>query len=177
MSKLSYARQSEVPESTGRIALPGKSGRTTIGRLCAQLLKSEDGGPLVEFAMVLPMMLLVVTGIFYLGIALTLYLQLTNAVDIGARQLSISRGQTSDPCATLSAAVEAAAPNLASSQLTFNYIIDGQVYSGTTCTAGAPYMIQGKAAQITVAYPVHLGIYGVGWSTLSLNAQTTELIQ
>jgi Flp pilus assembly protein TadG len=177
MSNPNYARQSLIPDLTGNDAVAGKSGRATIGRLCAQLLNNEDGGPLVEFAMVLPMMLLVVTGIFYLGIALTLYLQLTNATDIGARQLSISRGQTSDPCATLSAAVEAAAPNLKASSLTFTYSIDSQPYSGTTCAGGAAYMIQGKPAQITVTYPVHLGIYGVGWSNLSLNAQTTELIQ
>ena len=143
----------------------------------ARLLRDDDGGPLVEFAMVLPMMMVVMTGIFYLGIALTLYLQLTNATDIAARQLSISRGQTSDPCSTVSAAFAASAPNLSSSNLTYTYVINGNNYSGTSCTGAAAQMIQGKSAQVTVQYPVHLGIYAVGWSTITLKAQTTELIQ
>lgn len=154
---------------------------TTAGsgfrRVLARLLSEQDGGPLVEFAMVLPWMLLTLTGIFYLGVALTLYLQLTNATDIGARQLSISRGQTSDPCSTAATAIEAAAPNLSTSSLSFSYTIDGQAYTGTTCTAGAPYMIQGKSAVVQASYPVHLGIFLLGWSTVTLKAQTTELIQ
>jgi len=142
-----------------------------------RLLRDDDGGPLVEFAMVLPMMMVVMTGIFYLGIALTLYLQLTNATDIAARQLSISRGQTSDPCSTVSTAFAASAPNLSSSNLTYAYVINSINYSGTSCTGAAAEMIQGKSAQVTVQYPVHLGIYAVGWSTITLKAQTTELIQ
>lgn len=153
------------------------AGQAGFRRACARLLTEQDGGPLVEFAMVLPFMLLTLTGIFYLGVSLTLYLQLTNATDIGARQLSISRGQTSDPCSTVSSAIETAAPNITTSNITFSYVIDGNSYSGTTCTAAAPYMIQGKAAQVQASYPVHLGIYGVGWSTITLKAQTTELIQ
>jgi len=121
--------------------------------------------------------MVVMTGIFYLGIALTLYLQLTNATDIAARQLSISRGQTSDPCSTGSAAFTAAAPNLSTSNLTYAYSINGNGYSGTTCTGAAAQMINGKTLQMTVSYPVHLGIYAVGWSTITLKAQTTELIQ
>ena len=127
--------------------------------------------------MVLPMMMLIITGIFYLGIALAMYLQLTNATDIAARLLSVSRGQTTDPCSTAVNSFYAAAPNLSHSNLTFNYVLDGQSYSGTTCTAGAAYLIQGTSAQMTVSYPVKLGIYGLGWSTITLKSQTTELTQ
>jgi Flp pilus assembly protein TadG len=145
--------------------------------LSRRLFASDAGGPLVEFALVLPMMLIVVTGIFYLGIALALYLQLTNATEIGAQLLSVSRGQTTDPCNTTVTAIENAAPNLATGSLTFSYTIDGESYSGSTCTAGAAYMIQGASATVTATYPVHLGIYKQGWSTITLKAQTTELIQ
>jgi Flp pilus assembly protein TadG len=155
----------------------GGSHRFPMRKTFARLAKGTEGGALVEFAMVLPMMLVIVTGIFFLGIALTLYLQLTNATDIGARLLSVSRGQTTDPCSTASAAVEAAAPNLSTSGLTFSYVLNGQSYSGTTCTAGAAFLVQGTSAQLKVTYPVHLGIYGLGWNTITLNAQTTELVQ
>jgi Flp pilus assembly protein TadG len=151
--------------------------RLALRRAIGKLVKDGDGGALVEFAMVLPMMMVVVTGIFFLGISLALYLQLTNATDIGARLLSVSRGQTTDPCNTAVVAVEAAAPNLSTSNLTFNYTLDGQSYSGTSCTAGAAYLVQGTSAVLEVQYPVHLGIYGLGWSTITLKSQTTELVQ
>jgi Flp pilus assembly protein TadG len=148
-----------------------------VKRFGERLVRGEEGGPLVEFAMVLPMMLVIVTGIFYLGIALALYLQLTNATDIGARLLSVSRGQTTDPCATTVAAIEAAAPNLKTTALTFSYVLDGQAESGTTCTAGAAYLVQGTSASVTVTYPIQVGIYGLGWNTITLKSQTTELVQ
>jgi len=146
-------------------------------RMCARLLGRDEGSALVEFALVLPMMMLVVTGIFFLGIALALYLQLTNATQVGAQLLAVSRGQTTDPCSTTSTAVENAAPNLKTANLSFAYVIDGESYSGTTCTAGAAYLVQGTSASVTVSYPVHVGIYGLGWGTITLKSSTTELMQ
>ncbi len=178
--------QTVMDQSTSGIrdvSLRGAIGRLT-GRMRAAMrrpgkrfLRNTEGGALVEFAMVLPMMMLIITGIFYLGIALAMYLQLTNATDISARLLSVSRGQTTDPCSTAANAFYAAAPNLSHSNLTFTYSLDGQGYSGTTCTAGAAYLVQGTSAQMTVQYPVHLGIYGLGWSAITLKSQTTELMQ
>jgi hypothetical protein len=63
----------------------------------------EQGGALVEFALLLPILLLLTTGIMVFGVAMNNYLQLTNAVSIGARNLAISAGITLDPCATASA--------------------------------------------------------------------------
>lgn len=151
------------------------------GSNCARLLRSEDGGPLVEFAMVLPMMMAIMTGIFYLGIGLAEYIQLTNATDIAARQISISRGVTAlaaDPCNTGTTYFEAAAPNLAPSNLTFTYTINGTAHTGTSCTSLAlTSASQGENVSVQASYPVHLGIYSLGWSTISLKAQTTEIIQ
>ena len=65
----------------------------------------EKGGALVEFALVLPVLLLVVTAITTFGIALNNYLQLTEAVGIGGQVLSVSRGNTTDPCNIVSSAV------------------------------------------------------------------------
>jgi Flp pilus assembly protein TadG len=146
-----------------------------------RLLTEEDGGPLVEFAMVLPMMVMVMTGIFYLGVGLAQYIQLTNATDIAARQISVSRGvsaQAADPCNTGTTYFESAAPNLAASNLTFTYTINGVAKTATTCTSLAlTSASQGETASVQVSYPVHLGIYGLGWSTVNLKAQTSEIIQ
>ena len=60
--------------------------------LCA----AEQGSALVEFALILPMMLLLTTGILVFGVAMNNYLQLTNAVSIGARTLAVNGSLTLD---------------------------------------------------------------------------------
>jgi Flp pilus assembly protein TadG len=167
-------RQGESPKSNANTK-PGP------GRSRARLFRDEDGGPLVEFALILPMMVTVMTGIFYLGVGLAQYIQLTNATDIAAREISVSRGvssQAADPCSTGTTFFESAAPNLSSSDLTFTYTINGTAHTGTSCTSMAlTSASQGETATVQVSYPVHLGIYGAGWSTVTLKSQTSEIIQ
>jgi Flp pilus assembly protein TadG len=153
-------------------------------RLNAKLSKEEKGQSLVEFAVCLPPMFLLITGIFVFGMFVANYVTLTNAVSVAAMQLAISRSQTLDPCATASAAVYAAAPSLNQSQLTFTFSLNGNQYSGTTCsstsyTTGAPgNLVQGKTAQITVTYPCSLHVYNQNnFSGCTLTARTAELVQ
>ena len=123
--------------------------------------------------------MLIVTGIFTFGIAITNYMELTNAVATGAQLLAVSRGQTTDPCAVTAAAVEAAVPTLNSKSLSFSFVINGDSYPGSSCSAGAPAdMLQGTPAQVTVTYPCSLSVYGHDYvPSCLLQAQTTELIQ
>jgi len=150
----------------------------------ADLPRRDDGQSLLEFALALPVLLLVVTGIAAFGLAFNNYILLTEATAVGARQLTVSRGQTLDPCATFSGAVLAAAPLLKQADLTFSISLNGSTYTGTTCsgtsTSGAPSnMILGTNAVVTVTYPFSLNVYGlkiVPTGTL-LTAKTTELMQ
>jgi len=139
---------------------------------------------MVELAMVLPIMLLLVTAIFAFGITLNNYLELTNAVSTGAQLLAISRGQTTDPCATTVAAVYGAAPFLKTANLSFTFVLNTTTYTGTSCsststtTGAAGNLIQGDPAQVTVSYPCSLSVYGHNYApTCSLVARTTELVQ
>jgi len=121
---------------------------------------------------------MVVTGITTFGIAMNNYIMLTNATDIGARQLALQRGQGSDPCNVAYNAVVAASPLLKSASLTFSYTINGTAYSGSTCTSATTNLVQGAAAQVTVTYPASLKIYGKTISSsFNLKAQTSEYIQ
>jgi Flp pilus assembly protein TadG len=138
----------------------------------------------VEFAVALPALLLVVMGIAAFGIAFNNYIMLTEATAVGARQLTVSRGQTLDPCNTFSSAVYAAAPLLKQSNLTFSITLNGTAYSGTSCsgtsTSGAPAnMILGTNAVVTVTYPVSVKVYGLTIVPAGslLMARTTELMQ
>jgi Flp pilus assembly protein TadG len=145
---------------------------------------NEEGQALVEFALCLPVVMLVMTGIFTFGIALNNYLVLTNAVTIGAQQLAISRGQTTDPCATTVAAVYAASPTLTKANLSFTFTLNGNAYSGTSCnsssitTGAAGNLVQGTSAQVTVTYPCNLAVYGANYAPIcALKARTTEFVQ
>jgi Flp pilus assembly protein TadG len=153
-------------------------------RVCRRAA-SEAGGSLVEFAIVLPVLLLIVTGVFTFGIALNNYLELTDAVGIGGRQLAISRGQTTDPCATAVSAIENAAPSLnPASYTSWTFVLNGTSYSGTSCssssttTGAAGNLSQGKSAQVKVEYPCNLTVYGINYApSCTLTAQITELVQ
>jgi Flp pilus assembly protein TadG len=147
-------------------------------------LGASEGGALVEFAMVLPMMLAVMTGIFTFGIALNNYLELTNGVSIGARYLAISRGNTLDPCATVVNAVYGAAPNLKTANFSFTTTLNGTSYNGTSCssstttTGAAGNLVQGTSATVTATYPCNLSVYGVSFAgSCTLKSTVTELVQ
>jgi hypothetical protein len=118
----------------------------------------------------------VITGVAAFGITLHNLLLLTNAVNVGAQVLSISRGQTTDPCATAYSAITGAAPSLRTG-LSVTYVINGTSYTTNSCAAGASNMLQGASAQITATYPCTLTIYGMVSPSCSLQTQLTEPIQ
>ncbi len=159
--------------------------RSIRERACAILSADESrGGALIEFAFTLPPLLLIVTGIWVFGFAMNNYMLLTNATTVAARQISISRGQTLDPCAVAVAALTSAAPTLTASKLTYAYVFNSVSYSGTSCSSssystGAPSnLVQGQSAQITVTYPCSLAAYGKNFApTCNLQTQMSELVQ
>jgi Flp pilus assembly protein TadG len=161
------------------------TARTRAARIYARLDRGgEEGSSLVEFAVCLPVLLLILTGTFQFGLALNNYLMLTNATCVGAQQLAISRGQTLDPCATTVTAITAASPLLKAANLSYTFILNGTTYTGTTCsststtTGAAGNLIQGKTAQVTVTYPCSLVVYNANIVPVcSLKAQLAELIQ
>jgi len=147
-------------------------------------IEGEDGGAMVELALVLPVLLLVVTAIFSFGITINNYLELTDATAIGSRLLAISRGQSTDPCAAATAAIYSAAPYLKQSSMSFTYVFNGISYSGTSCssnsttTGAAGNMTAGSTAQVIVQYPCAIAVYGHNYApSCNLVAQTTELVQ
>jgi Flp pilus assembly protein TadG len=147
-------------------------------------LRTDDHGQsAIEFAVVLPMLLLVIAGVMVFGLAFNNYIMLTEATAVGARQLAISRGQTLDPCNTVYTAVTTAAPILTASKMTFKISLNGTSYTGTSCsgtaTSGAPSnMVLGSNTVVTVTYPFSLTGFGnLVPSTYTLVGQTSELMQ
>jgi Flp pilus assembly protein TadG len=137
---------------------------------------NEDGQALIELALSVPMLLLLVTAIVSFGIVLNSYLDLTNATNASAQALSISRGQTSDPCATTVSAFESAAPTLNTSSLGFTIALNGVNVGGTSCPTAT--LVEGQPAQVTVTYPCNFSfIYNFAPPSCTLKALTTEAIQ
>src|ERR1022692_544846 len=148
----------------------------TADKLVRTCLGRDEGNPLVEFAFIIPIFMMLVMGVFAFGITFNNYLQLTDAVGIAGRKLAISRTLTTDPCATAAAAVYAAAPALTQASLTFTFKLNGTTYNGTTCTAGANDIKNPNVdAQMTVTYPISINIRGTQFAKGALlQAQITE---
>jgi len=177
--QFSHKLKSQTSDLHAPIAPAQFSVRSVLG-----LLKSRtEGGSLVEFALIAPLMLALVTGIFGLSFALLFYLQLNNAVDVGARTVAVIRatnsdGTTPDPCAAALATITSAAPTLAASKINLSVTLNGTQYNNTTtCTNGEANVVAGKTAQITATYPYTLMLFGWKPVAMTLSAQTTELMQ
>lgn len=143
----------------------------------------DDGQSLIEFAVTLPVLLMVVTGMLIFGIAINNYLQLTDATNVGARALSMSRG-ASDPCQVVYNAVTAAAPTLkasGTSALSFSTSINGgTAYTTSSCTGASSALSNAQGGYITVlvTYPCNLKFYNFNkFTSCTLSAQTTEMVQ
>jgi len=167
-------------EMTLRICHRGKLLRTAMARRNG----GEEGGAMVELAIVLPVLMLVVTAIFSFGITLNNYLELTDAVSIGARYVALQSQQVLDPCATAVAKIEQAAPYLNPANITFTFVLNGTSYSGTSCnsssytTGAAGNLASGQPAQVTATYPCSLAVYGKNLvPSCTIVAQTTEIVQ
>jgi Flp pilus assembly protein TadG len=130
---------------------------------------------MVEFALIAPMMLLLVTGIFWFGIALNNSLVLTNAVAQGAQLVGVSRGTTTDPCATAVTAVQQAATGLTQSSLTYYLSVNGTSYTGTTCSSAT--LTAGEYVTLKVTYPVTVYLFAWAPKSFLMSASTTEIIE
>jgi Flp pilus assembly protein TadG len=156
---------------------------TAAGTPAVGVGRGERGQSILEFALCLPLLLLIVTGIMTFGIALNNYLQLTGSVNIGARLLAVSRGQTTDPCALTVTAISQASL-LTSASLSYSFVLNGTTYTGSTCssssttTGAAGNLIQGASAKVKATYPCNLSVFGVNYApSCTMTAQTTEIVQ
>ena len=142
--------------------------------------RDERGAAIIEVAFCLPLLMLVMTGIFAFGVAINNYMILTNATAIGGQAIAVSRGTTpgNDPCSTAYTAITGAAPLLSSTSVSLSLVLNGAPYSGTSCAAAAANMIQGATALVTATYPCSLGVYGRNVVPgCTLTSQIAEMIQ
>jgi Flp pilus assembly protein TadG len=130
----------------------------------------------------MPVMMLLMTGIFSFSNALYQKLSLSEGISVGGRFLAVDRGDT-DPCLNATNKILAAAPGLNNTNLTLTYTLNGTSQgSGTTSCPGASgvansYMVSGGKAQIQATYKCQIGVYNANFGTCTINEQITEVIQ
>jgi len=133
--------------------------------------RKQDGQAMVEFALVAPILLLLVFGIIQFGILLNNYLTLTDAVRAGARQAAVSR-TLSDPAGTAENRVRTAAANLDTSPDVLGVTVDPyDPKSGTHSWA------QGGDVTVTATYPYSISLLGIVVKAGKLTSQTTERVE
>lgn len=140
-------------------------------------VKANAGTAAVEFALVAPMLLLLVLGMCQFGITLNQYLTLTNAVRSGARQLSMSRGDAT-PWTDAINQIYGSAPNLTQASLTITMSINGTA-CGNDKACGTALMSAGATGApttVSASYPCSLVFFGFT-AACTLSSQTTERVE
>ena len=124
------------------------------GHRAARGARGEQGNMPFEFAMVLPLLSMLLVGIIYGGITFYNYVELTSSVAAGARTLANGRASGGDACSKAYTAITSSAGDLKSSQLvtgTIQFAGSGN----SSCTSGPQ---QGDAGVVSAVYPCNLPI-------------------
>ncbi len=124
-------------------------------------IRGERGQAMTEFAVVLPILVVLLLGIAQFGIIFNNSVTLTDAVRAGARTAAVSR-QEPDPIASATTAVRDSAVNLNQSNLGVAVSSTWQAGSTVTVTATYPYSIS------LLGWVIHAG---------NLTSTTTERVE
>jgi Flp pilus assembly protein TadG len=123
--------------------------------------RNENGQALVEFALVAPLLFLILFGIIQFGIAFMHSVTLTDAVRAGARKAAVSRS-AADPTQATKNALLAAATDLDPSKVSTTVTSTWQ--SGSTVTVAA-------------TYPYQINLLGIVVASGDLHSTTTERVE
>lgn len=115
----------------------------------------------MEFALVLPLLALILFAVIQFGLVFNNYLTLTDAVRAGAREAAVSR-LTPSPAGDAEQAVREAAVNLDQSRLAVS----------VTST-----WVRGEDVRVKGMYPYELNLLGVVVAAGNLESETTERVE
>jgi Flp pilus assembly protein TadG len=128
-----------------------------------QRIRDEQGQTATEFALVLPVLALLLFGVIQFGILFNNYVTLTDAVRSGARKAAVSR-QASDPEGDTEDAVRAAADTLDQSKLT------------VSVTPTSPW-VHGNSVTVHAEYPYEINLIGLVLASGRLKSETVERVE
>jgi Flp pilus assembly protein TadG len=126
-----------------------------------KLIKSERGQTMAEFAIVFPVLAVVLFGIFQFGVLFNNYLTITDAVRAGAREAAVAR-QSADPVGAATTAVRNSAADL------------NQTNLAVTVTSG---WVPGSDVTVKATYPYSISLLGWVVTSGNLKSITTERVE
>lgn len=129
-------------------------------------LRSEQGQAAVEFALVAPVLIVLLLAIVQAGIAFNHYLAVTDAARAGARRAVVARF-SSTPVADVQTAVQGAAGDLDASQL-------GVTVSDPT---DPTFSTSGSTVTVTVTYPYSIDVLGWAVASGKLTSTMTDRLE
>jgi len=122
--------------------------------------RREDGQAAVEFALILPVLMLILVGILQFGVVFRDYLALTDAVRAGARKGAVARHLAS-PGSYTQGEVKKAAADLG---------------PGLTVTVTSSWK-PGEDLTVQATYPYKINVLGVVVKSGNLTSKTTERVE
>jgi Flp pilus assembly protein TadG len=126
-------------------------------------LRSNSGQAMVEFALIVPILLVLMLAIFQFGVIFNDKVQVTNASRDAVRKAAVSR-TAANGVADAIAAAKASAPSLNKANMM------------VSVSPGQPWTV-GQDLTVTVTYPGHISILGIAvWSGL-LTATTSVRVE
>jgi Flp pilus assembly protein TadG len=103
-------------------------------------IRDEQGQTMTEFALVLPILALLLFAVIQFGIVFNNYVTLTDATRAGARRAAVSR-QSADPVGSTTTATRASAKDLNQGTLNVSVTSTWQPEADVSVTATYPYSI------------------------------------
>lgn len=125
-------------------------------------LRREQGQSTVEFALLVPMLCMILFGIIQFGIVYNNYLVVVDAARVGARKAAVSR-QALNPVALAEASARKSAANLNQAELGVS----------VTATAWAP----GADVTVETRYPYTISLLGIVVADGDLVSSTTDRVE
>jgi Flp pilus assembly protein TadG len=171
-------RKARFLGSARRSARLAETSSAGARRGARRRLRRENGQATVEFAIILPVLLLLVTGIIQFGLLYNKYITLTDAVRTGARTLALGRG-LNDPCDPAVSQTVNAASNvgLTASQVTTTLSSPDTCGSGGYPSRTGGNEVQGDQATVSATQPVTLSLFGIPVYSLTLSASASDGIE
>lgn len=150
----------------------------------------ESGAVIVEFALLMPVLLLILVGVIVFGLALNQYIMLWNGVGVAAGQFAISGAASSKPATNALTAIVTSAPTLTQANITVTLTVgtnpacfgpaaaNSSPTAGDTACSGQLGANAGNPAVVLATYPCTLTVMQYNyWPNCKLSAQVTELVQ
>ena len=124
-------------------------------------IADQKGQTMVEFALVAPLLCLILFAVLQFGVVYKDYVTLTDATRVGARKAATSR-QAANPPAEAEAALRASATGLTQADLD---------------VAVASAWEHGEDVTVTASYPYEIDLLGLVVASGRLESETTERVE